>query len=146
MKVSGVSGGCGRASWSQHVWLNKRQLQWRRSNRDFLPKSFCETMDCLAFSASIVIFFSLTKAPLPDPTPTPPNTPKRTRNGPETDSKQTRNGPETDLNGPETVRNGPEMDQNQVLWGGTARGFVGRGGGVGVVREKENHYASNPNF
>ena len=31
----------------------------------------------------IVIFFSLTKARLPDPTPTPSNTPKRTLNGPE---------------------------------------------------------------
>ena len=30
-----------------------------------------------------MIFFSLTEAPLPDPTPTPPNTLKRTRNRPE---------------------------------------------------------------
>ena len=31
------------------------------------------------------------------------------------------------------------MDRNQALWGGTAGRFVGMGGGVGVVREKENH-------
>ena len=40
------------------------------------------------------MFCSLTEAPLPDHTPTPPNTPKRTRNGPETDPKRTRNGAE----------------------------------------------------
>ena len=31
------------------------------------------------------------------------------------------------------------MDRNQALWGGTAGGFVGMGGG-GVARQKENHY------
>ena len=40
----------------------------------------------------VVVFFSLTEAPLPDPTPTPPNTPKRTRNKPETEP----NGVETE--------------------------------------------------
>ena len=40
-----------------------------------------------------VIFFSLTEAPLPDPTPTPPNTLKRTRNGPATDPKRTQTDP-----------------------------------------------------
>ena len=44
-------------------------------------------------------------------------------------------------NGPERTRNEPEMDQNQALWGGMAREFVGMGG-VGVVRGKENHYPS----
>ena len=69
----------------------------------------------------IVIFFSLTEAPLPDPT-----------QHPETDPKQTRNRPETDPNGPKRTRNGPKrpeiMDRNQGLWGGTAGGFVGMGG------------------
>ena len=68
----------------------------------------------------LVIFFSLTEAPLPDPDPT---------QHPDTDPTRTRNGPETD-------RNGPEMDRNQTLWGGTARGFVGMGGGV--LREKKS--------
>ena len=75
-----------------------------------------------------MIFFSLTEAPLSDPTSTPRNgpetNPKRTRNGPETDPKRT----QTDPNGPETDRNGPEMDRNQAPWSGTAGG-VGRDGG-----------------
>ena len=32
------------------------------------------------------------------------------------------------------------MDRNQAFRGGTDGGFVGVGGGGGVVREKENHY------
>ena len=40
-----------------------------------------------------MIFFSLTEAPLPDPTPTPPNTPKRTRDGPEIDPKRSQTDP-----------------------------------------------------
>ena len=62
----------------------------------------------------VVIFFSLTEAPLPDPTPTPPNTPKR----------------ETDPNRPkrQRSRNGAEIDRNQALWGGMAGRFVGMGG------------------
>ena len=58
----------------------------------------------------VAIFFSLTEAPLPDPTQRP-----------KTDPKQTRNGPETDPNGPKTYRNGPKMDRNQALWGGSER-------------------------
>ena len=49
---------------------------------------------------NLVIFFYLSEAPLPDPTPTPPNTPKRTRNGPETDPKRSQTDPkrtETEL-------------------------------------------------
>ena len=61
-----------------------------------------------------MIFFSLTEGPLPDATPTPPNTPKQTRNGAETEP------------------NGSEMDRNQALAGGTAGGFVGMGGGWGL--------------
>ena len=74
----------------------------------------------------VVIFFSLTEAPLPDPTPTHP---KRTRNGPKNGAKRTQTEP-----------NGAEMDRHQALSGGTARGVCRDGGGVGVVREKENHY------
>ena len=83
----------------------------------------------------LVIFFSLTEAPLTDPTPTPPNTP-------ETDPKRTRNRPETEPNGAKRTRtepNGAEMDRNQALSGvGRPGGLLGWGG-LGVVREKENH-------
>ena len=68
-------------------------------------------------SAILVPYRSPSPRLHPDPTPTHPTDPKRT----------------------ETDRNGPEMDRNQALWGGTAGGFVGMGG-VGVVREKENHW------
>ena len=66
-----------------------------------------------------MIFFPLQKPPSPrahpKPTPTLPNTPKRTRNG-------------------------PKMDRNQALWGVTARGFVGMGvwGRVVTVRERKS--------
>ena len=69
----------------------------------------------------IVIFFSLTEAPLPDPT-----------QHPETDPKRTQNRPETEPNGAETEPNGAEMDRNQAFRGGTGRGFVGVGGGGGL--------------
>ena len=74
-----------------------------------------------------MIFFSLTEAPLTDPTTTPPNTP-------ETDPKRTRNRPETEPNGAKRSRmepNGAEMDRNQALSGGTAGEFVGMGRGGG---------------
>ena len=85
------------------------------------------------FATAIVkhIFFSLTEAPLPDPTPTPPNTPKRTRNGPKTDPKRS----QTEPNGAETEPNGAEMDRNQAFRGGTGGGFVGVGG-VGGCKGK----------
>ena len=53
-------------------------------------------------AARVVIFFSLTEAPLPDPTQTPPNRP-------ETDPKR-------------TEPNGAEMDRNQAFRGGTGGG------------------------
>ena len=93
---------------------------------------------CRQWHTNVVIFFSLTEAPLPDPTPTPPNTPKRTRNGPETDPKRS----QTEPNGAETEPNGAEMDRNQAFRGGTGGGFVGVGG-WGVVREKENHHTND---
>ena len=80
-----------------------------------------------------MIFVSLTEAPLPDPNPTQPNT-------------LTRNRAETKPNGAETEPNGAEMDRNQAFRGGTGGGFVGVGGGWGVVREKEYHYAKLANF
>ena len=110
----------------------KNPLCWRfLADFDFLRLA-C-SIGIPAQDPSLVIFFSLTEAPLPDPTPTPPNTP-------ETDPKRTRNRPETEPNGPETEPNGAEMDRNQAFRGGTGGGFVGVGGGV--VREKENHYPS----
>ena len=72
-----------------------------------------------------MIFFSLTEAPLSDPI------------GPEADPETDSKWSQTE---PKRTRNGAKVDRNQALWGGTAGGFVGRGGGVGVVREKENHY------
>ena len=76
----------------------------------------------------LVMFLSLTEAPLPDPTPTP--TP---RNAPETDPKRTENGPETDPKRTEIDPKWTEIKLSGVH--GTARGFVGMGGGV--VREKK---------
>ena len=80
----------------------------------------------------IVIFFSLTEAPLTDPTPTPPNTP-------ETDPKRTRNGAETEPNGAERSQTEPKWTEIKPSRVGRTGGFVGKGG-VGVVREKEYHY------
>ena len=77
------------------------------------------------------MFFSLTEAPLNDPTPTPPNTPKQTRNGPkrtQTDPKQT----ETDPKGTEIKLSG--VERPEVLSGL---------GGVRVVRGREHHYVPN---
>ena len=38
------------------------------------------------------------------------------------------------------------MDRNQALWGVTAGGVCQEGGGVGVVREKDNHYSKTSTF
>ena len=62
------------------------------------------------FILGVVILFSLTEAPLPDPTP--PNTPKRTRRGPETEP------------------NGPERSQKEPKWTEIKPPRVGRPGGV----------------
>ena len=70
---------------------------------------------------SDILFPYRSPSPRPHPDPT-----QRTRNGPKT-------APETEPNGAETEPNGAEIK----LFG------VGRAGGlsgVGVVREKENHY------
>ena len=75
---------------------------------------------------SVVIFFSLTEAPLTDPTLTPPNTP-------ETDPKRSRNRPETEPNGakrsrtePKWSRNGAEMEPK---WTEIKPSRVGQTGG-----------------
>ena len=73
----------------------------------------------------VVIFLSLTEASLPDPTPTPPMDPKRTRNRPETDpntpiGKRTRNGPKRTRNGPKSSSLG--WDGRAVCRDGGAKG------------------------
>ena len=85
----------------------------------------------------VVIFFCpfLRRTPRPHPTP---------RKGPETDPKRTRNRPETDPNGPKRTRNAPKRARNGTGVGRPGEGLSG-GVGVGVVREKENHYFSCPN-
>ena len=82
---------------------------------------------------------SLTEVPLPDPIP---------RNGPEMDratddffrrtQSRTQMDPkrtQTDPNGPEKD---PKLDRNQALWGGTAGGFVGMGGGGGCKGKRKS--------
>ena len=87
--------------------------------------------DTILDSTHQSIFFSLTEAPLTDPTPSPPNTPetgpKRTQNRPE-------NGAETEPNGAKQSRNGAEIKPSRV---GRTGGFVGKGGGgAGGCKEK----------
>ena len=78
---------------------------------------------------SIVIFFSLTEAPLPDPTRHPETDPKRTRKGAEKEPKRSQPEP----NGAETEPNGAEMDRNSAFRGGTGGGVCqGRGGWGGL--------------
>ena len=84
-----------------------------------------------------MIFFSLTEAPLPDPTPTLPDTPKRnpkqTQNGAQTEPKRSRNEAETE----------PKWSRNQALNTGKTPKLPNRPVFApllgGVVREKENH-------
>ena len=75
--------------------------------------------------SSLVIFFSLTEAPLPDPTQHPEMHPKQTRNRPETEPKQTQRS-QTEPNGPETEPKWTEIKRSGV---GQPGGFVGVGGG-----------------
>ena len=79
-----------------------------------------------------MIFFSLTEAPLPDPTQHPEKDPKRTRNRAETEP----NGAKRSRNGAKRSRNGPKSSFSGWDGRGLCRGRVGGG----VVREKENHY------
>ena len=81
---------------------------------------FVPFLGSLNFAAMLVIFFSLTEAPLTDPTTTPPN-------NPETDPKRG-----TDPKRSQTEPNGAEMDRNQALSGGTAGGVCRDGEGWGL--------------
>ena len=81
--------------------------------------------DCGCNHTRLVIFFSLTEAPLTDPTPTPPNTP-------ETNPKRTRNRPETEPNGAKRSRtepNGAKRSQTEPKWTEIKPSRVGRTGG-----------------
>ena len=114
-------------SLSKKVLLSIRRVAEGKKPFKKHPEAFQEP---ILFLRRLVIFFSLTEALLPDPTPTPPNTPKRTRNGPETEAnraKRSRNGAKRSRKGPKSSVSG---------WDG--RGVFGVGG-WGVVREKENH-------
>ena len=82
----------------------------------------------LSASRDVIIssHISLTEAPLPDPTPTPPNTLKRTRNG----AKRTRNGPKS----------------SSLWWDG--RGVCRDGGGGGGCKGKRKSlhlFGNGPN-
>ena len=88
----------------------------------------------------VVIFFSLTEAPLPDPTPTPRNTLKRTRNGPETDPKQTRNRAKRSQTEPKRSQTEPKWTEIKLFRVGQAGGFVGVGG-VGGCKGKRKSLA-----
>ena len=63
-----------------------------------------------------VIFFSLQESLSPDPTPTPPNTPKRTRNGAEMDPKRSQTE--------------PKRSQTEPKWTEIKLFAVGRAGGL----------------
>ena len=116
------------------------QFENKKGKQLLKPLFFCRNL-----GSSDILFPYLTEAPLPDPTPTPPNTPKRTRNGPETDLKRTQtdpNGPETDPNGPETD---PKRTQTDPKWteiklsGWDGRGVLsGRGGGGGCKGKRKS--------
>ena len=95
------------------------------------PKVFNSVQTRSIVETRVVIFFSLTEAPLPDPTQRRETDPKQTRNRAETEP----NGAETELKRSKRSRNGPKSGFSG--WDG--RGFVGVGGVGGVVREKENH-------
>ena len=94
-----------------------------------------KTMNEVSLSLTLlVIFFSLTEAPLTDPTPTPPNTR-------ETDPKRTRNDPkrsQTEPNGAERSQTEPKWTEIKPFRVGRTGGLTGWGG-VGLVREKEYH-------
>ena len=119
------------ASGDSEVPGERAQPLWDDAG-DFAPSLGSGNKD----SSRLVIFFSrsLTEAPLPDPTPTPPHTPKRTRNGPKTDPKRSQTEPKRS-------QTEPKRSEIKLFGVGRAGGLSGQGGGVGVVREKEYHYS-----
>ena len=66
----------------------------------------------------LVIFFSLTEAPLPDPT----------QNGPETDPEQTRNGPERTRTHPKRIETDPKWTEIKLFGVGRPGRSSGWGG------------------
>ena len=99
------------------------------------PKgSKSETFPKKVGTPNLVIFFSLTEAPVTDPTPDPTQHP--------------RSRPETDLKRSQTEPNGAERSQTEPKWteikpsrvGRPGGGFVGMGGVGGLQGKKENHY------
>ena len=81
----------------------------------------------LTVTPKIVIFFSLTEAPLTDPTTTPPNTP-------EMDPKRTGTDPkrrQTEPNGAERSQTEPKWTEIKPSRVGRPGGFVGMGRGGG---------------
>ena len=126
------------ALYNKPLW---RKKNWKQRRKGDVREVKIITGDAWSYSVSrrslgplgpgvssrpnkLVIFFSLTEAPLPDPTPTPPNTPKRTRNGPETEP----NGAKRTRTEPNGARNGPK---SSPLGWDSRGGFVGMAGGGG---------------
>ena len=70
-----------------------------------------------------MIFFSLTGAPLPDPTQHPETDPKRTRNRSETEP----NGAKRSRNGAKQSRNGPKSSFSGWDGRGVRQGIAGGG-------------------
>ena len=96
-----------------------------RAHRRLLPKKvfgLCSAFFHRGIPSDIVIYFSLTEAPLPDPTQHPETDPKRSQTDPkrsQTEPKRSRNGAKRSQNGPKSSFSG---------WDG--RGVCrGRGGG-----------------
>ena len=93
---------------------------------------------CLHYISDILFpYRSPSPRPRPDPTQHPEMDPKRTRNGAETEP----NGAKRSRNGAKRSRNGPKS--SPLGWDG--RGGLSGWRGVGVVREKENHYITCSN-
>ena len=116
--------------------------QFEQAQKSFAIPSLEVSRDMKSIAAGLVIFFSLTGAPLPEPAPTPPNTPKRTRNGPETEPKRSRNRAERSRNGAKRSRNGPKS--SPLGWDGRG-GFVGVAGDGGCKgKRKSLRWASKP--
>ena len=116
--------------WLDASWLDFAFLGRAPIFHPEVPKPFQMSI----LGTRIVIFFSLTEAPLPDPTPTPPNTPKRTRNGPETDPKRS----QTEPNGPERSQTEPKCTEIKPFRVGQPGGLSGWGGGGGCKGKRKS--------
>ena len=97
-----------------------------RNQRNFKPDVHkLLFIRCREFKDSRVIF---SEAPLPDPTPTPPN-------GPETDPKQTRNGPKRSQTDPKRTETHSKWTEIKLSGVGRPGGLSGGGGGpeIGTI-------------